>query len=116
MKQLNNEEQLSRDRIKELRKENNLSLEDLGTISGVSKSTVSRWESGDVKNLKSDVVQTICDHFHVSKGWLLGLDDPKYQDQSSEGIARREIERRILSMKIDSLEKIIVFIDQILKK
>lgn len=40
------------DRIKELRKEKDLSMEELGAIVGVGKAAVHKWEHGIVKNLK----------------------------------------------------------------
>ena len=47
------------DFIKQKRIENNLTLEQLGKRVGVSKMTVLRWESGEIKNIKSDKIEKL---------------------------------------------------------
>ncbi len=62
------------ERIRELRKANNLSQEEFGKLFGVVKSTISLYESG--KNAPDDQIKVrICTHFNVSMDWLFGLND-----------------------------------------
>lgn len=48
------------------RKSLNLTLEAVGNAVGVSKATVSRWESGDIRHMRRDKIEALSD--------LLGLD------------------------------------------
>lgn len=47
------------DFIKQKRLEKNLNLEQLGKRVGVSKMTIQRWESGEIKNIKSDKIENL---------------------------------------------------------
>ena len=43
-------------RIKNLRSENNMTLEELGNKVGVGKSTVRKWENGMIANMRRDKI------------------------------------------------------------
>ena len=45
--------------ITEKRKEKGMTLEDVGKAVGVSKTTVSRWESGDIHKMKRDKIAAL---------------------------------------------------------
>ena len=45
-----------KDTIKARRKELGLTLEEVGQIVGVSKTTIQRWESGEIKNQRRDKI------------------------------------------------------------
>ena len=45
--------------IKQKRKENGMTLEQLGKRVGVSKMTVLRWESGEIKNIRTDKIEKL---------------------------------------------------------
>ncbi len=61
-------------RLKSLRLEKNLTLEQLGAIFGVTKQTVSRWETGD--RLPSiEIVYILAEYFNVSLDYLTGRTD-----------------------------------------
>ncbi len=53
------------DFIKQKRIEKNLTLEQLGKRVGVSKMTVLRWESGEIKNIKSDKIEKLANALGV---------------------------------------------------
>lgn len=58
-----------KDRIKKVRKSNNLSMEKFGERIGITKSSVSLLESG--KNSPSEqTIKLICKEFNVSYEWL----------------------------------------------
>ena len=61
-------------RLKELRKKKGLTLEELAKEIGVTKATISRWESGE-RGLKISQLQKLADYFNVSVGYLLGNTD-----------------------------------------
>lgn len=45
--------------IKQKRKEKGMTLEQLGKRVGVSKMTVLRWESGEIKNIRTDKIEKL---------------------------------------------------------
>ena len=69
---------LSSKRIKEFRKDNNITQDKLANILNTSRSLLSKYESG--KNLIStSFLYEICKKYHISADYLLGkIDDPKY--------------------------------------
>ena len=62
------------DRVKELRKENELSVNELGKIVGVSGAAVSRWENY-LREPKMSNLIALSDYFHVSIDFLVGKQD-----------------------------------------
>ena len=62
------------ERFKELRKENKLSTIELGKILGVSNSTITRWENGNI--LPSiEHLYNMAKYFKVTADYLIGLED-----------------------------------------
>ena len=47
--------------IRERRKEKGLTLVELGEIIGVANGTISKWERGQIKNMRRDKIQALCD-------------------------------------------------------
>lgn len=64
-------------RLKQLRKDNNLTLQELGTNLNVTKQTTSRWETGD-RLPTIELLVSISNYYQVSIDYLLGVtDNPK---------------------------------------
>lgn len=63
------------ERIKELRKMNNLSQEELATMLGLKKAAISKYEKGIVSNMKQSVIKKMADIFGVTPSYLMCLDD-----------------------------------------
>lgn len=59
-------------RIYTLRKSLGLTLEDVGQIVGVGKSTVRKWETGDIENMRRDKIAKLAEALHVTPAWLMG--------------------------------------------
>jgi repressor LexA len=57
------------------RKELNMTLEDVAKIVGVSKSTVRKWETGYIANMKSDKISLLAKALQVPAGFIMGFDD-----------------------------------------
>ncbi len=68
------------ERLKELRKENNLTQLQLANILHVSKSTISEYErKSNNKIIATPFLYTICKKYRISADYLLGkIDEPKY--------------------------------------
>lgn len=52
--------------IQDRRKQLNLTLEEVGNIVGVSKSTVKKWESGDISNMRRDKIALLAQALQIS--------------------------------------------------
>ena len=60
------------DRIKRLRSENNMTLEELGNKVGVGKSTVRKWENGIIANMRRDKIAKLATALGVTPAYLMG--------------------------------------------
>lgn len=63
-----------KERLKELRMENNITQEKLGKMTGMSKMTISHWESGYCEP-SIDQLIILSDIFSVSIDYLVGKKD-----------------------------------------
>lgn len=71
-------------KIKLRRQELRLTLEELGNRVGVGASTVRKWETNYIKDMKSDKVQKVAEALGVTPAYLMGWD--KSQSVSVEQI------------------------------
>ena len=60
-------------KIKALREENNLTLEQVGNAVGVGKSTVRKWENGIIANMRRDKIADLAKVLHTTPAYLMGL-------------------------------------------
>ena len=60
--------------IKNRRKELNITLEEIGDYVGVSKTTVQRWESGNISNMRRDRIKKLSEILQLDTDQLLGID------------------------------------------
>ena len=63
------------ERIKKLRKEADMTQEDLADLLGVQKSAIAKYESGRVSNIKRSAIKKMAQRFQVSLSYLMGFDD-----------------------------------------
>lgn len=62
------------EKLKKRRLELNLTLEEVGNIVGVAKSTVRKWETGAIENMKSDKISLLAKALQVSPAFIMGLE------------------------------------------
>ena len=60
------------DRLKELRKEHNLTQEDIGNLCDVAKNTVSNWEN-NVNQPSFEITKKLAEYFGVTIDYLLNF-------------------------------------------
>lgn len=70
------------DRVKELRKQKNLSMAKFGSIVGVGASAIANIEAG-TRGLTSQMATAICREFGVSMEWLQEGTGPMFAEQPS---------------------------------
>ena len=61
-----------KDTIRARRKELGLTLEEVGQIVGVSKTTIQRWESGEIKNQRRDKIVKVAQALQTTPAQLMG--------------------------------------------
>ena len=75
------------EKIRLLRLQNNMTLEELGNKIGVGKSTVRKWENGIIANMKRDKILRVAEALGTSPAYLMGWDE--------------EVDSEIIEKKID---------------
>ena len=86
------------DKIHELRAEKGWTLEEFGEKVGVGKSTVKRWESGIIANMRRDKISLIADAFGVSPGYLMGWEDEQSSETKKQSLERFTSYAELLSL------------------
>lgn len=62
-------------KIKLLREKHNLTLEQVGNIVGVGKSTVRKWETGEIANMRRDKIAALAKALHTTPAYLMDWND-----------------------------------------
>ena len=65
------------EKLKDLRVERHLTLEQLAQESGISKSALGKYESDDFKDISPFSIVTLAKYYGVSTDYLLGLTETK---------------------------------------
>ena len=107
--------------IKELRKKKGMTLEDVGNIVGVSKSTVRKWEAGDIANLRRDKIAPLAKALGTTPQRLMGWDDQeeRYDDvEEYLELLHKDPRYKVLldsSSRLDSeaLDNLVKFIERL---
>lgn len=81
-------------KIKELRKARNMTLEDVAKIVGVGKSTVRKWETGMIENMRRDKIATLAKALGTTPVSLMGWEEEQKKNDIQADI--------ILKMRTDS--------------
>lgn len=63
------------ERIRSRRLELNLSYQDLADKTGLSKSTLQRYEAGAIRNIPLDKVKVLAEGLQVTPEWLMGWNE-----------------------------------------
>lgn len=83
-------------KIKELRLERNMTLEQVGDIVGVGKSTVRKWETGMIANMKRDKIALLAKALGTTPQYLMGWNDNKTNSPDKSKLT--EGERALLDL------------------
>lgn len=62
------------EKLKNRRLELNLTLEEVGNMVGVAKSTVRKWETGMIENMKRDKITLLAKALRVSPAFIMGIE------------------------------------------
>lgn len=77
-------------RIKTIRRQRDITQEELGNVIGVTKATINKYETGIVANLKRTTIEKLAIALDVSASYLMGWDESQNvkvdKVQSNNGI------------------------------
>ena len=73
-------------RIRQTRENREMTLDELSSEIGLHKSTLSRYERGEIDSPKLPVIQSIAECLHVNPDWLVGKSQDKSYSPSKAGI------------------------------
>ena len=82
-------------KIKELRKKKGLTLEQVADVVGVGKSTVRKWETGLIANMRRDKIASLAKALGTTPAYLMGWDE---KNNSPEEPKLTERERMVLEI------------------
>ena len=91
------ENDLSR-KIKQLRLENNMTLEQVAQIVGVGKSTVRKWENGIIANMRRDKIAVLAKALHTTPAFLMGWEDEYATKKAPDRLELTEAESMLLEL------------------
>jgi len=61
-----------------------MTLADLGKKVGVGASTVRKWETGDIKDMRSDKIQKVAQALDVTSAYIMGWEEQTGFDERVE--------------------------------
>lgn len=79
-------------RIKTLRKERNLTLEQVADIVGVGKSTVRKWETGMIANMKRDKIASLAKALGTTPEYLMGWVEETKNSPHEQALTEGEMQ------------------------
>ncbi len=90
------------ERFKEKRLALGLSFQKLADKTGMSKATLQRYESGDIKNLPVDKLKILASALETTPGYLIGWNDT--DKENSNDIKRDEVKKLLIDFLNDHNE------------
>lgn len=104
-----------KDLIKSRRLALNLTLEEVAAQVGVSKATVSRWESGNISNMRRDRIAKLAAALHTNPDYIMGCsDDPEPITEKPAPVAESELDNKLIKMLVglspDEIKQVDAFV------
>lgn len=99
-----------REIIKSHRLKLHLTLEDIARKVGVSAATISRWESGDIANMKRDKIVNLANALHIPANRITG-----YEIYSPDACPENINSTELLKLNADNINKVNTYIHKLLE-
>lgn len=102
-------------RIKQKREEMGMTMEELGKKLGVTKSTISKYERGEISQIKRAHVEELSRILHAPADWLMGFDNAKdvtvrYSADGREPVeALVEVSKPIIGAETDMAKRALLY-------
>lgn len=88
------------EKLKKLRKQNRMTLEDVAGYINVGRATVLKYENGMITNIPSDKIEQLSRLFNVSPSYLMGWTD---DDPASQTVQPKNDDVRLLIRGLNKL-------------
>jgi transcriptional regulator with XRE-family HTH domain len=102
-------------RIKQRRKELKISADELGKRLGKDRSTIYRYEKGDIENLPLDILEPIAKALSTTPQFLMGWNEEQKQSADSElSLKKQKFIKLVEGMtdsQIEKLEQILALVE-----
>lgn len=98
-----------RKRIADRRKDLGLSYQDLSDRTGMSKSTLQRYETGDIKNVSLDKLEPLAKALQTSPSYLMGWEE-KEQEYEIQTIAAHHDSEDWTDEELEEIERFKAFV------
>ena len=85
-------------RIKQLRQDRGLTLEQVAEVVGVGKSTVRKWETGMIANMRRDKIADLAKALGTTPAYLMGWKEEEDKKDSPNDLPITEGEKMLLSL------------------
>lgn len=85
------------ERLKRLRLAKGLSQEDLGKIFGVTKASIQKYETGQIRNFKIDTIKQFSEYFGLPPAYFIYDDIPSYGEDIVERLLELYLGQRAAS-------------------
>ena len=85
-------------RIKELRTSKGLTLEQVADVVGVGKSTVRKWETGMIANMRRDKIASLAKSLGTTPAYLMGWKEEEEKKDSPDKMELTEGEKVLLDL------------------
>ena len=104
-------------KINTLRTAKDMTLAELGDKVGVGASTVRKWETGFIKNLRRDKIKNLADSLGTTPAYLMGWDENDADTEIEEKPKLRSVARlEEIDISTEEDEDIRNYIDFLLSK
>lgn len=112
------------EKLKLRRKELGLTLEDVAKTVGVGKSTVRKWETGDIANMKRDKIALLAKALKVSPAFIMGWDesmatvysfDLSHKNKESSPLVEQALQK-IKGLSKENQQRAIDYVDYLMSK
>lgn len=92
-------------RIKERRKEIGMSADELAKKLGKDRSTIFRYEKGDIENLPIDILEPIANILRTTPQYLMGWEEERKKNDTLSDIVIRMRSDDLFMSAVESLHK-----------
>ena len=85
-------------KINQLRLAKGMTLEEVAAIVGVGKSTVRKWETGMIANMKRDKIALLATALGTTPAYLMGWNEDTEQNNTPDEIVLTEGEKMLIEL------------------
>jgi transcriptional regulator with XRE-family HTH domain len=93
-----------KDIIKNRRNELGMTMREVAEAVGVSEATISRWESGDIENMRRDKIAALASALKMSPSVIMGWEEPPayYLNEETAQIAQELFDNKDMRVLFDA--------------